>query len=112
MKLYAEVPIAASDFSDEYEHDVWGEVRPPPLKKDRSNEVVTNLFQQVFKNDPYAFLTHLEVCFTRLDIFDRMDSCIVENPIHVRRLERDDAPKPDQGGLSLECKGKWEEHEL
>ncbi|KAI9873654.1 MAG: hypothetical protein M1830_010744, partial [Pleopsidium flavum] len=107
LKLYVEVPITASGFSDEYKYDVWGSVCPPPLKEDRGNEVLTGLFRQVFKVDPYAFLTHLEVCFTRLDISDRMDSYIVENPIWVRRLERDDAPRPDEGGFRVDCIGSW-----
>ncbi|KAH0566254.1 hypothetical protein GP486_000352 [Trichoglossum hirsutum] len=107
MKLYLEIPIEACDFSDEYRYDVWGAELPPPLIRDKCNDLAVSLFQQFFKNNLHSLLTHLEVCFIRLDIWDSIDSETVINPLHVRRSERDDAPRPGEGGFRVEFVSRW-----
>jgi len=58
-------------------------------------------------NDSYAQLTDLDVCFTRVEEYDRDQTSDIEFPLQVRRLERDDAPIPLDGDFRVECQGKW-----
>jgi hypothetical protein len=97
LKLFIEVPIEASDFSEEYEYDMMGGVAPPPLKDELAREVAVDLWRRFFGNDKYAHLRELELCFTRLHIWDRMDSGVVDWRVRVTRAERDDKGYPGDG---------------
>ena len=58
-------------------------------------------------NDPYARLIDLEVCFTRIETYGGGQNTGIEFPIKIRKLERDDAPSPLNGGFRIESKGRW-----
>ena len=45
--------------------------------------------------------------FTRLEASDRAQALVVYNSIFVRRLERDDAPRSEDGSFAVECEHKW-----
>ena len=107
LQIVVELNESASDFAAEYHQTTWGEVPTPPFNEQLGREVTTDLFKSIFENDPYAHLEDLQVVFTRTEVYDRGQSSDIEFPIKVRRLERDDAPSPGEGGFSVKCKGKW-----
>ena len=107
MKLWVEIPTKATVFSAVYKYNATVRVKRPVLLRDPVIKLATDLFEQVFKNDPYASLKELEISFVTLEIGDRMDSWIVEDPIKVKKLERDDAKSPAEGGFSVDYRGTW-----
>lgn len=107
LKIFVELNEAASDFAGEYRQDAQGSVPTPPFNEKLGREVTTSLFRSFFENDAYARLTELEVSFTHVKVYDRGQHEDIEFPIKVRRLERDDAPSPLDGGFTVECQGKW-----
>ena len=52
-------------------------------------------------------MTSLDVCFTRVEQYDRGQTSDIKFPFKVRRLERDDAVRPVAGGFVVECEGRW-----
>jgi len=107
LKIFVELNSDASDFAAEYSQEIWGSVPTPPFNETLGREVATNLFKSFFANDPYTLLTDLEVCFTREEVYDRMQSADIKFPIRIRRLERGDALSPLEGGFTIECAGEW-----
>ena len=107
LKIVIELNEDASDFAAEYHQTTWGEVPTPPLNDQLARTLTTDLFKNFFVNDAYARLADLEVVFTRIEVYDRGQSSDIEFPIKFRRLERDDAPSPVDGGFTVECQGKW-----
>lgn len=69
--------------------------------------VAIELFQAMYRIHKDASLRVLELCFVTLDIGDRGESEIVQHSIRVRRMERDDAPEPKNGGFEVESDGGW-----
>lgn len=79
----------------------------PPLNEDLAQEISRRLFKGFFENNAYARLRELEVCFKHQEVEDRCQRFDVEQSVKVRRLERDDAPSPLEGGFEVESDGKW-----
>ena len=107
LKVVVDLNNDASDFAAEYHQTVWGEVPTPELNEGLGREVATRLFKSFFVNDPYARLIDLEVCFTRIETYDRGQNTEIEFPIKIQKSERDDAPSPLNGGFTIESKGRW-----
>ena len=80
----------------------------PHLNEELAREVASSLFKSFFELDPYAQLTALEVCFLHQEKWDRGQTFDVQHPIWIRRLERDHAPSPVDGGFTIESQGKWD----
>ena len=104
LKVVVDLNNDASDFAAAY----WRRELPiPELNEGLGREVTTSLFKSFFVKDPYARLIDLEVCFTRIETYDRGQNTEIEFPIKIRKLERDDAPSPLNGGFTIESKGRW-----
>ena len=107
LKVVVDLNNDASDFAAAYYQRVWGELPIPELNEGLGREVATSLFKSFFVNDPYARLIDLEVCFTCIDTYDRGQNTEMEFSIKIRKLGRDDAPSPLNGGFTIESKGRW-----
>lgn len=79
----------------------------PRFNEALGRKVTTNLFRNFFQNGTYARLTSLDVCFTRVEQYDRGQTSDIKFPFKVRRLERGDAVRPVAGGFVVECEGRW-----
>ena len=107
LKVFVELHENASDFGVACKKDKgWG-VDTPPFNEALGRSVVQDFFQGFFKHTPYSRLKELEVCFTRIERYDRGQTADIEFPIKVQRLERDDAPSPVDGGFTIDSPGKW-----
>ncbi len=84
-----------------------GTVPTPPLNVAHAKDVAIGFFREVIRNDPNSRLRELHVCFTRLEEYDRGQTCPVTWPMCVRRLERDDAARLEDGEYEFESEGKW-----
>lgn len=107
LEVDIELNSDATDFAAEYHQDMGGTVPLPPLNQALAHKVTENLFRDFFEHNSYAKLVSLEVCFIRVEIYDRGQSHDVKFPIKIVRSQRDDAPSPHRGGFTIECEGKW-----
>jgi len=105
LTIFVELNSDLSDFAPEQSGNLWGEF--PKLDETRGREVASSLFKSFFMNDAYACMADLEVQFIRREVDGGGPSRDRKFPIKIRRLERDDAPRPADGGFSVECEGKW-----
>ena len=101
LKVVVELSGDASDFGLLPGQDnAWG-VSGPPFDDKLGREVAIKLWRSFFLNDPFAWLTNLTVCFTRLQPYDRTDTVELEYPIRIKRHERN--------GATIESPGKWKD---
>ncbi|KAL9029614.1 MAG: hypothetical protein Q9180_007008 [Flavoplaca navasiana] len=108
LKIFVELRREVTDFAAAYHVDPYdGGSDFPPLNIGLAIEVTTGLFKSFFAHSAYACLTKLEVCFLRHQCEDRGQRFEYQNSIQVRRLERDDAPSPLNGGYVVVGDGKW-----
>lgn len=94
-----------SEFTPEYPEHEWGDISP--VDETLGREVASSYFKSFFKNDASARLANLEVRFICREIIGGGLNVDSKYPIRIRRLERDDAPSPVDGGFSVECEGRW-----
>ena len=78
----------------------------------RVRRLATSLFRFIFDRNPAARLDSLELCFqTRLRHDLDFDFGLwrdnLEWPVRVKRMERDDALGPEDGGFEVECATDW-----
>ena len=100
--------MEASSFSEkEYVQNSMGTLPMPPWREDLGKSIACDLFRKFYEHDLYSHLKTLEFRFTRLEVSDRAQALVVYNSIFVRRLERDDAPRPEDGGFAVVCEHKW-----
>lgn len=79
----------------------------PPFNVKPAKKVTTDLFKTFFAHNPYSRLTSLEVCFLRHRREDRGQRFEMKSSIKIKRLERDDAPSPLDGGFVVDADGEW-----
>ncbi|KAL8849421.1 MAG: hypothetical protein Q9221_005593 [Calogaya cf. arnoldii] len=113
LKAFVELDNNATDFAEEYHVDPYhgGDNVLPPLTT-LARGVTTDLFESFFRHNAYARLTSLEVCFLRHRYEDRGQRFDMTNSIKIKRMERDDAPSPLDGGYVVETDGKWVEYDV
>ena len=100
--------MAASDFSEiDHQYSATSTLPLPPWKEDLARFIASDLFGKFYEHHPYSHLRILELRFARLEISDGAQAKAVYNSVFVRRLKRDDAPRPEDGGFTVECEHKW-----
>ncbi|KAL8696276.1 MAG: hypothetical protein Q9224_002883, partial [Gallowayella concinna] len=111
LKVFIELNDNASDFSKEYKtgRTPLDHLYFPRFKVNTASKATQRFFKAFFTNNPYAHLTSLEVCFLRLRECSHRRRESHETSITIKRLERDDAPSPLEGGYTVVAPGKWEE---
>lgn len=107
LKVIVQLNNERSAFCAEYHQDMMGSVRMPPLNNLKARDVAIRLFKSFFLHDRYAYLTTLEVCFKHQRQEDRGQKFEVEIPVKVKRMVRDDAPSPLDGGFTVDIRSKW-----
>ena len=107
LVICIEIPINASAFSEESKQDAWGTLPIPPWKETLAKSIACDMFRKFFYHDAYSLLKTLELRFSRLRLGDRGEVWTVNNSIFVHRLERDDSPRPEDGGFEVDCEHKW-----
>ncbi|KAL8868427.1 MAG: hypothetical protein Q9174_005000 [Haloplaca sp. 1 TL-2023] len=91
------------------------------LNADVARSVSIELFQSFFQNDLDCPLRFLEVCFQHLlllkpknwipKVGEDLRVLPVQNLIRIRRLDRDDAPHPLDGGFTVDSHEDWVRYE-
>ena len=107
LKVVIELCGDAADFWVLPEEENGRGVSDPPFDDKLGREAALRLWRSFFLNDPFAWLTNLTVCFTRLQPYDRIDTVELEYPIRIKRHERDDASSPLDDGFTVDSPGKW-----
>lgn len=107
LKIVTELGADASDFSVACAEVHREGVETPRFNRKLGQEVALKLWRSFFLNDPFARLTNLTVCFTRLERYDWRDTTDLEFPIRIQRHERDDAASPLDKGFTLESPRRW-----
>lgn len=79
----------------------------PPLNNLKARDTAINLFKSFFIHNEYAYLTELEICFKHQRQEDRGQRFEVEIPVKIKRMVRDDAPSPLEGGFTVGTRTRW-----
>ncbi|KAL8754836.1 MAG: hypothetical protein Q9199_004057 [Rusavskia elegans] len=89
LRIFVELNSEVSDFAKEYLVDPEEGGHMPLFDVKPAKKVTTDLFKSFFAHNPYSCLTSLE------------------SSIKIKRLERDDAPSPLDGGFVVDADGEW-----
>ena len=107
LKVVIELGVDASDFCVARGEGTGWDVATPRFNRKLGREVTLGFWRSFFLKDPFARLTNLTVCFTRLERYSRGDTSDLEFPIRIKRHERDDASSPLDDGFTIESPQKW-----